>query len=435
MPKKGIAQDISITITRHYGSRVEFSVVSIGGLYEILRLYVEIVRMYHCVPGLARVEALFFGTNYTLILVPTIRIYPLFPPTINSRDTWLLKEKDADLFAIAFEWPIMMAVDVAIRAEIYDHIHKERRVISSETIRLQRNGENIISVRSFVPDDNPIPLSPYLYKLITIDGFVERVNIPEATELNKGAYQEVANLFHCNTTEEFENLLKEKSFGDLIFETDVHPMIARRLIEIAPILRRYVTDTASLPLTPITILFLSADPTNASRSRLGEEFREIDEQLTLAKQRERFKLALPRLSLRPKDIARALLNVQPQIVHFSGHGTPEGALCFEDESGRAHFVQPEALAALFKQFTDQTKCVILNACYAEDQARAIAKHIDYVIGMRQEISDKAAIAFSVGFYQALGAGKTIEEAFEFGRAQIMLQGVPEHLVPVLIRKC
>lgn len=184
----------------------------------------------------------------------------------------------------------------------------------------------------------------------------------------------------------------------------------------------------------ITILFLSADPTDTSRLRLGEEFRNIDEQLTLARQRERFNLALPHLSLRAKDIARVLLTVQPQIVHFSGHGTPKGALCFEYESGQAHPVYPEALAALFKQFAKQVKCVVLNACYAENQAIAIAKYIDYVIGMKQGISDKSAIAFSLGFYQALGAGKTIEEAFEFGRIQIMLQGVPEHLVPVLIKK-
>ncbi|MEM4204515.1 MAG: CHAT domain-containing protein [Candidatus Methanomethylicaceae archaeon] len=424
---------ISIVIVNHYRPLVAFSMIGAGGLYEILRLYVEIVKMYRCVPGPTAVEALSFSTNYTLVLVPTIRIYPLLPPTINPRDTWVLKGKDADLFAIRFEWPRMMAVDVVIRAEVHDHIHNERKTISSEIIRLQRNGEDI-TPKEFVPDDNAIPLTPYLYKLVTIDGFIEKVNFPEAAQLNREAYQEIVSLFHCKTLAEFEGLLREKPKYDLMFEADVHPMIAERLIEIAPTLRRYITNLDPLSSTPITILFLAADPTNASRLRLGEEFREIDEQLTLAKQRERFHLALPHLSLRPKDIARVLLNVQPQIVHFSGHGTPEGALCFEDESGKAHFVQPEALSALFKQFVDQTKCVILNACYAENQAIAIAKHIDYVIGMKQEISDEAAIAFSRGFYLALGAGKTIEEAFEFGRIQIMLQGVPEHLVPVLIKK-
>jgi len=185
----------------------------------------------------------------------------------------------------------------------------------------------------------------------------------------------------------------------------------------------------------ITILFLAANPVDSTRIRLDREFREIDEQLALARQRERFKLELPRLALRSRDITKALLDTKPQIVHFSGHGTSRGELCFEDESGQIHSVQPEALAALFKQFTHQVKCVVLNACYAEIQARAIAEHIDYVIGVNQRISDEAAIAFSLGFYMALGAGKTIKEAFEFGRIQIMLQnGVSEHLAPMLIKK-
>lgn len=184
----------------------------------------------------------------------------------------------------------------------------------------------------------------------------------------------------------------------------------------------------------ITILFLAADPTDASRLRLGEEFREIDEQLRLAKQRDHFKLALPQLSLRTKDITGALLNEQPQIVHFSGHGTPKGTLCFENEIGQTHLVQPDALAALFEQFTNQVNCVILNACYSEVQAQAIAKHINYVIGMNQAIGDRAAIAFSVGFYQALGAGRSIEEAYRLGCVQIRLKNIPEHLIPVLVKR-
>lgn len=187
-------------------------------------------------------------------------------------------------------------------------------------------------------------------------------------------------------------------------------------------------------MAEISILFLAADPTDASRLRLSEEFREIDEQLTLAKQRDSFNLAIPQLSLRPKDISRTLLRSQPQVVHFSGHGTSEGALCFENEVGQVHLVQPDALAALFGEFAGHVNCVLLNACYSEAQAKAIAEHINFVIGMRKAISDKAAIAFALGFYQALGAGRTIEEAYRLGCVQIRLMDIPEHLTPVLIRK-
>ena len=183
----------------------------------------------------------------------------------------------------------------------------------------------------------------------------------------------------------------------------------------------------------VKILFLAADPTDASRLRLGEEVREIQEKLQLAKLREQFELH-QRMSIRPSDISQALLDIQPKIVHFSGHGTATGALRFENQVGETHPIQPDALAALFEQFTNQVGCVVLNACYSETQATAIAKHIDYVIGMNQAIGDKAAIAFAVGFYQALGAGRTMEEAYKLGCVQIRLQGIPEHMTPVLKKK-
>jgi hypothetical protein len=182
------------------------------------------------------------------------------------------------------------------------------------------------------------------------------------------------------------------------------------------------------------ILFLAADPTNLSRLRLDQEYREINEQLNLARNRGRFKLEIPQLSIRAKDISGAILNNLPQIVHFSGHGTTDGSLCFENEFGQVKYVKPEALESLFAQFKNKILCVVLNACYSEEQARLIAKHIDYVIGMNKAIGDNAAIAFSIGFYQALGAGRTIEKAFSLGCVQIGLQGIPEESTPVLIKR-
>jgi hypothetical protein len=182
-----------------------------------------------------------------------------------------------------------------------------------------------------------------------------------------------------------------------------------------------------------SILFLTADPTNESRLRVGEELREIQEKLQLARLRQQFQLH-QRMSVRPADISQALLDVKPRIVHFSGHGTSTGALCFEDKTGSAKPVEPSALAALFEQFANDVDCVVLNACYSKIQGDAIAQHINYVVGMDKAIGDKAAIAFAIGFYQALGAGRSIEDAYKLGCVQIRLQGIPEHLTPVLIKK-
>jgi CHAT domain-containing protein len=183
----------------------------------------------------------------------------------------------------------------------------------------------------------------------------------------------------------------------------------------------------------ITILFLASDPSDASRLRLGQELRDIQQRLQLGKQGEKFVLE-QRMSVRPADISQAILDVEPHIVHFSGHGTNTGELCFEDELGKIQPVTPDALAALFALVNEQVNCVVLNACYSETQAKAIAEHIGFVIGMNQAIGDKAAIAFAVGFYTALGANRSIEKAYKFGCVQIQLEGIPEHLTPVLYEK-
>ena len=64
---------------------------------------------------------------------------------------------------------------------------------------------------------------------------------------------------------------------------------------------------------------------------------------------------------------------------------------------------------------------MLNACYSEPQAAAIAEEIDCVVGMASDIEDAAAISFSAAFYQALGYGKDVATAFAAGCVQIGLE--------------
>lgn len=185
----------------------------------------------------------------------------------------------------------------------------------------------------------------------------------------------------------------------------------------------------------ISILFLASDPSDASRLRLAEEAREIQEKLQLSKYRERFSFH-QRWAVRPEDLSQALLDIEPQIVHVSGHGTSIGELCFEDKTGTMHPISSQSLAALFREFSKTVRCVVLNACFSKVQANAIVSHVDFVIGMDNAISDAAAIAFAVGLYQAIGAGKAIDEAYRLGCVQISLQGAggDENRIPVLKKR-
>ncbi|MCW5315156.1 hypothetical protein GTQ43_15470 [Nostoc sp. KVJ3] len=200
----------------------------------------------------------------------------------------------------------------------------------------------------------------------------------------------------------------------------------------------------------LTILFLAANPIGSSQSRLEQEARDISDGLLRARHRDRFQFQ-QRWAVRPRDIQLALLECNPQIVHFAGNrqqdkileqkGTiaeteiePEEGLVFEDDTGHIHLIPANALADLFKLFSDRVNCVLLNGCYTKVQAKVIAEHIPYVIGMKQSITDKAALDFALGFYDALGSGRSIEFAYHLGCSAIQMSGLPEHLTPILYKK-
>ncbi|GAX45657.1 pentapeptide repeat-containing protein [Tolypothrix sp. NIES-4075] len=120
-----------------------------------------------------------------------------------------------------------------------------------------------------------------------------------------------------------------------------------------------------------TILILAANAKTTPRLRLDEEVREIDAGLQRAKKRELFDLK-QRWAVRVQDVYQSLLDFKPQIVHFSGHGAGDDGLQLEDETGKIRLVSTEALAKLFELFASNIECVVLNACYSEVQASAIA---------------------------------------------------------------
>ncbi|HEX6869114.1 MAG TPA: CHAT domain-containing protein [Candidatus Limnocylindrales bacterium] len=185
------------------------------------------------------------------------------------------------------------------------------------------------------------------------------------------------------------------------------------------------------PARPIRILFLAANPVDGEPLRLDEEMRAIDRALREAEYRDRFEVE-QRWAVRIGDLQEALLRVRPDIVHFSGHGADSSEIVLQDESGVGRVVPADALSGLFSVLRDDIRCVVLNACYSEGQARAIAESIDCVIGMTNAIGDEAAVLFATGFYRGLGYGQDVKTAFDLGTNQIALRGVPDADIPRLL---
>lgn len=176
----------------------------------------------------------------------------------------------------------------------------------------------------------------------------------------------------------------------------------------------------------IKILFLSANPEKTSHLRLNKEIRYVKNGFTSATLRDKFEfISEPAVTV--PDITKAIMTLRPQIVHFSGHGTGKEGLVVEAREGKMEYFSTTALSRLFGLFKDDIECTLLNACYSEEQAVAISKEGltsanankgIYAVGTNDAIGDKAAIDFSVGFYQAIGEGYDYKFAFEMGLVHV-----------------
>ena len=165
------------------------------------------------------------------------------------------------------------------------------------------------------------------------------------------------------------------------------------------------------------ILVLVSNPKGTSNLNLLPEIRDLQEALQRSQHRERFTVEW-RIAKHQADLRRYILDVKPSIIHFCGHGTEQG-LVLEDDTGTAKVVANEVLTDLLRTFADRIECVLLNACDSENLADALVQHLNYVIGMNQEVRDDAAIAFAEAFYDTLGAGESYERAFEVGKNAVM----------------
>lgn len=179
-----------------------------------------------------------------------------------------------------------------------------------------------------------------------------------------------------------------------------------------------------------TVLFLAADAASTPRLQLAQEIRKIDQGLQQSKRREQFVLQ-QRWVVHPNDLRQAMWDIEPRIVHFSGHGAGTQGIVLEDDTGKPTLVSTALLKEFFTLFPS-VECVVLNACYSESQAEAIAQHVPYVISIDQAISDNAAITFLTGFYDGLGAGTSVDIAYQLGCISVRLDGIDERLMPNLI---
>lgn len=180
----------------------------------------------------------------------------------------------------------------------------------------------------------------------------------------------------------------------------------------------------------MTVLFLASNPVDTPSLRLDAESRAIHEMIRKSDYRDNIRFET-RWAVRTSDILQAINEVNPDVIHFSGHGSSGGDLAFENANGQTKLVTKEAMAQTIMTLSDQVRLIFFNACFSSTQAEHIVKHVEAAIGMNTSIGDDAARVFAAQFYSSLGFGRDLITAFNQAKAALMLEGIQEENTPEL----
>lgn len=187
------------------------------------------------------------------------------------------------------------------------------------------------------------------------------------------------------------------------------------------ILSAFRTAKPSPGTDSMRILFLAANPMTTSRLDLEEELRGLESELRGTTFRHSIKL-VARHAVRPDDLVRYVRDENPNVIHFSGHGSASGII-LRNDSGTDHSVSgPQLRKFLQGRGVD---IVVLNACYSKHQARPILSAVKAVVGTTDAVEDEAARRFTAAFYRSLGNGLSVREAFRDGTDAVLLHGLPD----------
>ena len=161
---------------------------------------------------------------------------------------------------------------------------------------------------------------------------------------------------------------------------------------------------------PTRILFISAIPEgHPFLSKINIEFNSIrDEIFGINSAQQGYETEVYQYI--DKDFVRKITEWQPDIIHFSGHGTSDGLLLQKQDQLTA-----KQLKDLLVNQEQTIQLLFLNACKSADlipELKDIPDKVQYIIGNEGEISEDIATDFALIFYKYYKVLKNIPQAFD-----------------------
>jgi formylglycine-generating enzyme required for sulfatase activity len=135
-----------------------------------------------------------------------------------------------------------------------------------------------------------------------------------------------------------------------------------------------------------------------------------------------------------RTLQRSMRQGPWHILHFIGHGgfdttTDEGLIALESEQGELDRLPATLLARLLADHAS-LRLVVLNSCdgaqggktdvFSSTASLLVRRGIPAVLAMQYEITDRAAIEFARGFYEALADGFPVDASTAEARKSVSL---------------
>jgi hypothetical protein len=157
------------------------------------------------------------------------------------------------------------------------------------------------------------------------------------------------------------------------------------------------------------VLYVGSSPNDADDLRLGSEVNELQRRATFNSDEPASFIFLP--DMKVEDLPRELSRIRPDVLHISAHGDDE-SLSLADEKGVRVELTAEILASFFPA-SGPPRLLYLNACNSHSIAKRMvaAGAIRFGVGSSAPITNQAARASAVAFYERLLGGSTLADAY------------------------
>jgi hypothetical protein len=183
--------------------------------------------------------------------------------------------------------------------------------------------------------------------------------------------------------------------------------------------RKHQSNVGLLSETKATasmnILYVGSNPNDADDLNLAGEITELQRRFMSASGDRISFTSLP--GLRVEDLPTQLSVIAPDILHIAAHGDDE-VLSLSNQRGKRVDLNAEMLNAFLGE--RPPRLVYLNACNSSQIASEMAKHgaARIVVGSTAPITNHAARASAVAFYERIIAGYPVSRAFSVGREML-----------------